>query len=90
MIPVSGTRRTDSTPLGIVRATVLLTEPSSNTFVVLKGRTAGFYPAGCSERLPKLKKIIFQVHLKKKKNHTKPTHIKKKKNPQQNNGVSNF
>lgn len=65
MIPVSGTRRTESSPLGIVHATGLLPEPSPNTFVVLKGRTSEFCPACCSERLHKAKKIIFQVHLKK-------------------------
>lgn len=42
MIPVSGTRRTESSSLGIVRATGLLPEPSPNTSVVLKGRTSEF------------------------------------------------
>lgn len=67
MIPLSGTRRTESSPLGIVRATGLLPEPSPNNFVVLKGGISEFYPECCSERLFKRKKIIFQIHLKKKK-----------------------
>lgn len=73
MISLSGTRRTESFPLGIVRATGLLPEPSPNTFVVLKGRNSEFYLESSSERLLKLKKIIFQVYLEKKKKNNPQT-----------------
>lgn len=83
-MPVSGTRRTDPSPLGIVRATVLLPEPSPSTLVVLKGRTSGFYQEDCSEGSLKLKgKKKYFKYVYKTKTNLAPNHNPQTKQTQQ-------